>query len=443
MAGAQKFPGSAATTTWSVSSLALLVALIGMAWMPAVAQAQSFPPINNHSPEWVSHTNNDSVYFHGSLSQRWSAAAVSYFNASTPTDYDLGLHETTGGFLVTSSELSGISELIVIDGNNNNAGSDYFLQAYHYSGPGGEYVEVSDAATTQALTVGVNDLTMPAGSIVRCYEAFLEAGRDYEFVMQSAQQQNVAAYGFLYAPTVGWYDYHDNLMGDDGFQVFAEDLDEQGVVRTITAPTTGYYGFVVLMLHEENVSQTFWIDVFDVTTPPGGGGSTSIEVSPSSHSFSATEGGLNPAALTSNLEITNGPATWSASASVPWLAVSPSSGTDDGTVPLQISVDISGMSAGSYSGTVSVDAGSAANSPQTINVTLQISASGSGGSGEGGGTGGSGTIRAGSGTCAAGIQQGAAPLGVLLVLMLCTLLALRRQRLARGLRAKPADFVAG
>ncbi len=60
----------------------------------------------------------------------------------------------------------------------------------------------------------------------------------------------------------------------------------------------------------------------------------------------------------------------SLTSSAGWLSVSPSSGTNAGT--LAVSVNTAGLSAGTYSGTITVSATGASNPPQTVTVTLTI-----------------------------------------------------------------------
>ena len=64
-----------------------------------------------------------------------------------------------------------------------------------------------------------------------------------------------------------------------------------------------------------------------------------------------------------------------------WLTVTPGSGTSvagASTVPaLQIGVDVTGLAAGQYNGTVTVASAAAANSPQVIVVVLNVLPQGS------------------------------------------------------------------
>ncbi|MFN7920366.1 MAG: malectin domain-containing carbohydrate-binding protein [Bryobacteraceae bacterium] len=102
-----------------------------------------------------------------------------------------------------------------------------------------------------------------------------------------------------------------------------------------------------------------------------------LSVTPSSLSFAALQGGSNPPAQ--NLAIANtgsGSISWNASADKPWLSVSPGSGSAPAT--LGVSVSLSGLAAGSYSGTVTVNAPGAAGAPKLIGVTLTIQGPSSG-----------------------------------------------------------------
>jgi hypothetical protein len=66
---------------------------------------------------------------------------------------------------------------------------------------------------------------------------------------------------------------------------------------------------------------------------------------------------------------------WTVSTNQTWLLAAPSSGTGDGIVT--VSIVASGLNAGSYLGTVSVEDPNAANSPQHVTVSLRVYASGS------------------------------------------------------------------
>jgi hypothetical protein len=97
---------------------------------------------------------------------------------------------------------------------------------------------------------------------------------------------------------------------------------------------------------------------------------------PTTLSFNATAGGSNP--TPSTLSIWNaggGTLNWTASKTQSWLTLSPTSGSSTGTGnPNQttVSVNISGLSAGTYNDTITISAPGASNTPQTVTVTLTL-----------------------------------------------------------------------
>jgi uncharacterized protein (TIGR03437 family) len=91
--------------------------------------------------------------------------------------------------------------------------------------------------------------------------------------------------------------------------------------------------------------------------------------SPSSLIFTAQAGGSNPASQSINLS-GSAPMVFTVSSSPAWLSVSSASGTTPST--LVVTVNIAGMSQGSYQGLITVASGTAVNSPLTIPVTLNL-----------------------------------------------------------------------
>ncbi|MCK5739801.1 choice-of-anchor D domain-containing protein, partial [bacterium] len=98
-----------------------------------------------------------------------------------------------------------------------------------------------------------------------------------------------------------------------------------------------------------------------------------ITVTPTALSFSATEGGSNPAVQ--ELTITNsgdGTLNWSAAVVTggDWATVNPVSGSDNSVV--SVTVDISGLSADTYSGSIEISDAAAGNTPVTVPVLLTV-----------------------------------------------------------------------
>jgi hypothetical protein len=119
----------------------------------------------------------------------------------------------------------------------------------------------------------------------------------------------------------------------------------------------------------------------DATTPPPP--APVLSVSGSTLSVSGTVGGSNPAAQTIAVSNSGGGAlSWTASGNQNWMSVSPASGTNSGNV--SVGINMSGMSAGTYTGTVTVAGGG---TTKTVGVTLALASSGNtAGTGGTGGT---------------------------------------------------------
>ena len=108
---------------------------------------------------------------------------------------------------------------------------------------------------------------------------------------------------------------------------------------------------------------------FTVTAAPA-----SIAVSPASLSFTATQGAANPA--NQSLTITNtggGSLSWNVSDNANWLSLNPTSGSST-PGPVTASVNTSGLVAGTYNAAITVTASGAANTPQTVPVSLVVTA---------------------------------------------------------------------
>jgi hypothetical protein len=104
---------------------------------------------------------------------------------------------------------------------------------------------------------------------------------------------------------------------------------------------------------------------FTVSTAP------TISLSPTSLTYTATQGATNPANQTIALTNAGGTVNWTASDNASWLTVSPASGSGSST--LTAAVNTTGLSAGTYSGTITVSATGATS--KTVAVTLTVSTS--------------------------------------------------------------------
>jgi hypothetical protein len=94
--------------------------------------------------------------------------------------------------------------------------------------------------------------------------------------------------------------------------------------------------------------------------------STTITLSPTTLTYSATQGGANPAAQSVTVT-SNG--SWTATSNVGWMTLNPSSGNGNGTI--SVSVNTAGVALGNNSGTITVAGGG---TTKTAAVTLTLNA---------------------------------------------------------------------
>ena len=100
-----------------------------------------------------------------------------------------------------------------------------------------------------------------------------------------------------------------------------------------------------------------------------------IWVSSKNLTFEAIEGGQNPSSQIIRIK-NNGGGTLSyeVSGDASWMAVSPNGGNSQGEeISHTVSVNIGGLGVGTYYGTITIAAPNATNSPQLVNVTLELS----------------------------------------------------------------------
>ena len=96
-----------------------------------------------------------------------------------------------------------------------------------------------------------------------------------------------------------------------------------------------------------------------------------LSVSPASLSFRGVQGGASPPTQQVTISNTGDSALlWTATPSASWLSAVPATGTAPSTP--SIAASTAGLAPGTYTGSVTIDAGTAQGSPQTVNVTLTV-----------------------------------------------------------------------
>ncbi len=98
----------------------------------------------------------------------------------------------------------------------------------------------------------------------------------------------------------------------------------------------------------------------------------SLSVTPSTLSFNYQIGGSTPAMQGITVSSSGAAVSYSVASSAAWLSASPASGSTPG-LP-SVSVNPSGLAAGTYNGTLTITSAGASNSPRTVAVTLTVTA---------------------------------------------------------------------
>ncbi len=151
----------------------------------------------------------------------------------------------------------------------------------------------------------------------------------------------------------------------------ASSLATLGTATTfnIGTPTVTQYYFVTAYNFSNSESGDSNVVTFTPAGSPPPGVLPAIGVSPTNLSFTATQGGANPATQTLSISNTGGGTlSWTASDNAAWLTLSPTSGTGNGAVTLSVTTGT--LTAGSYSGTVTMNATGA--SSVTVPVTFTV-----------------------------------------------------------------------
>jgi uncharacterized protein (TIGR03437 family) len=135
--------------------------------------------------------------------------------------------------------------------------------------------------------------------------------------------------------------------------------------KTLTVPTILVFGFSGVDAGGRHWSQQLSVPFNGMQSSPP----PTISLSQTKLQFSFTVGGALPAPQ--SITVSNsgsGTLTWSASSNVSWLNLS------TGTDTLTVSLNPTGLAPGNYNGSVSVTGSGASNSPQSIAVTLTVTA---------------------------------------------------------------------
>ncbi len=151
------------------------------------------------------------------------------------------------------------------------------------------------------------------------------------------------------------------------------EVDGVNVTIDISGLAAGTYSCVLVVTADGAANSPTLVDVNLVVTEP-----PEIALSVTEFEFTAVYGGANP--VVQVLGISNsgeGTLNWEATEACGWLAAEPNSGSSTGEVDnVNLSVNIAGLLPGVYECNLLVSDPNASNSPQTVRVSLSITAEG-------------------------------------------------------------------
>jgi hypothetical protein len=161
--------------------------------------------------------------------------------------------------------------------------------------------------------------------------------------------------------------YSTYLGGSNDDYGYGIAVDHSG--RVYVAGVTWSSNFPTLNEYQAEMRGRFY-DAF-VTKLVLRTGTPSIQLNRGSFYFGAVSGGPQTGSQTLSVDISGGyNVHWTASYEETWIQVTPTSATDSALAA--VSVDTGGLTAGTYTGSVSIACASASNSPQDVTVNLTI-----------------------------------------------------------------------
>ena len=292
-------------------------------------------------------------------------------------DGDVVLHEYGHG--VSNRLVGGPANVSCLGGTQSGAmgegWSDYWAITFYNDGAMGEYVVNNTVGIRRAAysvpANTVHDSYADVGSggfqVHRDGEVWAATLFDLRQSLGSALSNRLVLNGMKFTPCSP-----SMLNARDG--ILQADTNLNGGANACAIWTVfARHGMGFSAVGNDGTTHTAATNLPASCTP----GTPTIGVSPASLSFSATAGGANPASQNVSISNTGGGAlNWTVSDNATWLILSPTSGTAPSATTA--SVNITGLAAGTYNGTITVTATGATNSPFSVPVTLTVTTGGGG-----------------------------------------------------------------
>jgi hypothetical protein len=283
-----------------------------------------------------------------------TGAALSYTVSSTTTSGGSWLSATP-----TSSTTPG-TETVSVNTTGLAAGTYTGTMSVASAGAGNSPQTV---AVTLNVTAATPNLTVTPGSLTFNYQIGGTA--------PAVQTVSVGSTGAALSYTVS----STTTSGGSWLSATPASSTTPGT-ETVSVNTTGlaagtYTGTMSVASAGAGNSPRTVIVILNVTAA-----TPSLTVTPSSLTFNYQIGGTAPAVQTVSVGSTGAALSYTVSSTTTsggsWLSATPASSTTPGTET--VSVNTTGLAAGTYTGTMSVASAGAGNSPQTVAVTLNVMA---------------------------------------------------------------------
>lgn len=301
----------------------------------------------------------------GNLLKRFGSYGVGEGMFIRPFDIDV---DDSGRIYVSDSNSSGIQ---VFDPDGNFLGAVYD-SANPISVPKGIALSpdgrlfIVSMQQSAVKIFGINDYTFmvvsPSSLILKA-----QKGKTPPATAITVSNTGVGTLTYTASASAGWL-----ILSNSSGSISGGSSQEIGVSVDISQLTAGTYSSSVTVTDGSGAKEVVSVSL-EVIEPP------ILTVTPQSLSFLYIIGDITPSSQIVTIEISNdldGTTTWTATSDSAWLSITPSTGSGNSVTKATVTVNVSGLSTGTYTGSIRVSAPNTTGSPANISVTLDIKSSG-------------------------------------------------------------------
>jgi hypothetical protein len=236
-------------------------------------------------------------------------------------------------------------------------------------------------------------LTAPEELNNRIFSKWIIDGNDSDqrTVTVTMNQNRVAEANYIDKPPVNTYILTVNSSNQSGAAIAVSPVDQNGDSNGTTTFFRTYAEDTVVTLtaaltHNDKTFEKWHVDgvfksfnrTIEVTMDEAhkarafyiGSSKPSLALNRDNINFGHVQGGAAPPSESLGVVITNGNADWTASSDAGWLSINPNSG--NATTDTLVSLDPQGLAPGKYFATISVTAPDAEDSPQQLDIILNV-----------------------------------------------------------------------